>query len=234
MCGCRVLPAVLCLLLSACSGMQLDQQSRGANNCTSLNDDQQLVVNVSGEMAAEGRLHAALANLETLPHGSDEVRLHKAQILRQLADPRARRLYESLMGGCFVAEAHHGLGHLAVQEERYEKAENHLRKAARLAPVNSAMRNDLGLVYLHLRRLKAAQFELFTAIQLDSVAVEPVDNLLTLLAYQERWQQAGAFVKKFAVSPDRFKQAKLRARTMKQEDLHAGRSVLGNRALSGK
>ena len=228
----RLLPAVVCLLLSACSGIQSTPQTLAGNNCMLLNDDQQLVVNLSREMVAESRLHAALANLETLPHDIDEVRLHKARILRQLGDSRAGGLYESLMGGCFVAEGHHGLGQLAAQDMRYDEAESHLRKAAQLIPVNSAMRNDLGLVYLNLRRLEDAQFELLTAIELDPLADEPVDNLLTLLIYQDQWQQAGAFVKKLSLPPDRFQQAETRARAMRLQDQRAGRTAPVNSALS--
>lgn len=188
--------------------------------CPSLGSDQELVINVSGELVAEGRLHAALAHLESLPADSPEVRLRKARILRLLGDSRAESLYSGLLGGCMNAQAHHGLGQIAAAKGNYSEARGYLDVAARMTPTDAAVRNDLGLVLLHLRLLSQARFELLTALELDQAGTEPLDNLLTLMLYQDQWQEAGELVQRRALSPQQFQAAEARARALKQEDLY--------------
>lgn len=228
--GGSLLIAAGLVLLAGCAGVDeagLSGWNHGSDvddSCAPLGNDQRLVVNISGELEEEGRLHAALANLESLPHQLDEVRWRKARILRLLGSNRAKGLYLSLLDGCFAAEGYHGLGQLAIADNDYEQALNYLRKAARLAPVNAAIRNDLGLAYLHLRRLGEAGFELRTAMELNPEGRQPVDNLLTLLVYADQWQQASELIAQLRLPPRRFQSAEARARQLWEEDEWAGRA----------
>lgn len=218
---------VACLLavslLSGCAGtgehLPLATIAQRGGACPSLSADQELVLSLSAELIAEGRLHAALANLESVPGDLPEVRLRKARILRLLADPRAEPLYSGLLGGCLNAQAHHGLGQIAAARGNYPEARGYLDVAAKLSPTDAAVRNDLGLVLLHLRQLNQARFELLTALELDQAGAQPLDNLLTLLLYQDQWQEAAELVRRRGLSPQQFQAAEERSRALKQEDL---------------
>lgn len=189
-----------------------------AQACTPLSKEQDLVLGLSQKMMTNGRLHAALANIELLPHDLPEARLNKAQILRMLKRPEAEALYESLLDTCLVASGYHGLAQMAVAEQRHQQALEYLQQAIALAPTNDAMRNDLGVVYLNLRQLEAAQFELVTAIELNEGKPQAAGNLVTLLVYQNRLEQAGKLVSRYQLSPAQYQSAVARARRLQQED----------------
>lgn len=193
---------------------------RGAGACYyELSPEQELLLGLSQEMVAEGRLHAALANLQQLPHEVPEVRLRKARILRILDADQAWILYTGLLNTpCYTAAANHGLGQVLAATGNYDEAGRHLRLAARDEPANADIRNDLGVVYLQERRLAEARFELMTALELNQSDPRPAENLLTLLIYQDRWDQARSLIEGAALTQKQFETAEGRARRMKQED----------------
>lgn len=105
------------LLLNGCTsdGSALwTQATAQSGQCPKLTSDQEFSLNLAQNMADEGRLHASLANLESLPDSLDEVRLRKARVLRLLGSNEAEPLYRSLLGTCRAAEGEHGLGQLAA------------------------------------------------------------------------------------------------------------------------
>lgn len=213
--GCSTVPAPDSSLYAG----SMEREPRQVGRCPPLEADQELVISLSGEMVAEGRLHAALANLESLPPRSPEVRLRKARILRLLSDDRAEPLFSSLLNGCLNAEAHHGLGQIAAARGEYSRARDYLDLAARLAPADDAIRNDRGLVLMHLGDLTQARFELLTAVELDPANEQSLDNLLTLLIYADQWQEAGELVRHRKIPPERFQKAEQRARQMHLKQL---------------
>lgn len=195
--------------------------------CAPLSRDQELALNLSQKMVESGRLHAALANIELLPNSLPEARLAKAKILRLLNRPEAEGLYQSLLDTCLVAQGHHGLAQLAVTANRDRQALAHLQTAIALSPTNDAMRNDLGVVYLNLRRLEEARFEFLTAIELNESDKRAVGNLLTLLIYQDKLDQASKLVSHYTLSPRQYQAAVIRAQRLRQLDsaraaLHKG------------
>jgi len=209
---------VLTLVLAGCSHVAAPTKSAIADvnpdGCGRLENDQELLINLSRELVADGRLHAALANLESLPEHLPMVRLHKARILRLLGDRKAEGMYRSLLDTCLAAAGHHGIGQIAAADGRYQDAFERLRTAASLTPVDAAVRNDLGLVLMHLGRFNEARFELITAFELNEDNSQPLENLLTLLIYQGLWQEASALVDKRGLSPEQFQVAEERARKL--------------------
>jgi Flp pilus assembly protein TadD len=196
--------------------------------CAPYTAEQELLVSLSQEMVGEGRLHAALANLEQLPAGIADVQLRMAQILRHIDAQRAKGLYRGLLNGpCFEAEANHGLGQIAAEEGYHREAQGHLRVAAKLAPADQSIRNDLGLVYLHLRRIDEARFELMTALELGEGDTQAAQNLLTLLLYQDQWEQASALIEGKHLSPQQFESAQALARQLQEEDGKAPNAEVG-------
>lgn len=185
-------------------------------SCSKLSSDQELALNLADDLANDGKLHASLANLQSLPDNLGEVRLRKAKVYRLLGRSEAEPLYRSLLGSCLTADAEQGLGQLYAARADYGQAQSHLQRAARLAPTNEKIRNDLGVVYLNQLRLEDAQFEFLTAIELKQNDTLAAANLVTLLLYQNNWQQASEVVSRSHLTPQQFTDAQARAEKLRQ------------------
>lgn len=185
------------------------------SSCAKLSGDQELSMNLADDMAKEGKLHASLANLQSLPQHYGQVQLRKARIYRQLGRSEAEPLYRGLLGTCLAAEGEHGLGQLAVGRGDNAQALAYLERAAQMAPTDDKIRNDLGVVYLNLLRVDDARFEFLTALELkqdDSLAAL---NLVTLLIYQDNWKQAAELVSRAGLTPEQVNDAQARAQALK-------------------
>ena len=185
------------------------------SSCAKLSGDQELSMNLADDMAKQGKLHASLANLQSLPERYGQVQLRKARIYRQLGRSEAEPLYRGLLGTCLAADGEHGLGQLYAARGDNGQAQAHLQRAARLAPTNEKIRNDLGVVYLNQLRLEDARFEFLTAIELKQSDQLASVNLVTLLIYQDNWQQAAEVVSKSGLSPQQFTDAQAHAERLK-------------------
>jgi len=184
-------------------------------SCAAPDSTQELALNMADEMLADGRPHASLAHLEQLPDTLAQVRVRKAKVLRLLGRSEAEPLYRGLLGGCLAAEGEHGLGQMAAARGDNVQAQQHLQRAMRLSPTDEKIRNDLGVVYLNLGKLEQARFEFLTAIELkDSDRLAAV-NLVTLLLYQDKWQQAADLVSRLGLSAAQFSEAQTRAEQLK-------------------
>lgn len=146
----------------------------------SLSKDDELSRAVVEERLRTGSNYAALAQIQALPSGQADVAILRADILRRLQRPEASAWYSALLGSCKVAQAEQGLGLLTAQAGDYVAAIARLQVAARLAPVDSRIRNDLGYLYLHVGQDSAAEFELRTASELAANDRTPQINLLLL------------------------------------------------------
>ena len=184
--------------------------------CPKPDSDQQLSLNLAQDMADEGRLHASLANLESLPDSLAEVRLRKARVLRLLGSNEAEPLYRSLLGTCRAAEGEHGLGQLAAARGDNAKAQEHQLAAVKLAPTDEKIRNDLGVVYLNQLKIDQARFQFLTAMELKQSDSLAAMNLVTLLIYQDNWKQAAQLVTRAGLSPQQVGEAQARALELKQ------------------
>jgi Flp pilus assembly protein TadD len=205
------------LLLSGCASTGQTPWSAltDSASCGKLSSDQQLSLNLAEDMAKEGRLHASLANLQSLPDNLADVRLRKAKVYRLLGRSEAEPLYRSLLGGCLAAEAEHGLGQLAAARGDNGMAQAHLQRAARLAPTDEKIRNDLGVVYLNQLRVEDARFEFLTAMELKQSDLLAAQNLVTLLIYQDDWRRAAELVSRLGLSPAQVTEAQARAEKLK-------------------
>lgn len=213
------LPLVItaALLLGGCANGQVSWQALNGTpgSCAKLSSEQELALNLASDMAGEGRLHASLANLEGMPGNLKQVQLSKARVLRMLDRPEAEPLYRGLLGTCLAAEAEHGLGQLAAAKGDNGQAMAHLQRAARMAPTDERIRNDLGVVYLNQLRLEDARFEFLTAMELKQTDPLAAQNMVTLLLYQDNWQKAAELVTRAGLSPQQFSEAQSRALKLK-------------------
>ncbi|MGZ7457288.1 hypothetical protein ACXPVS_10900 [Pseudomonas sp. Ma2-10] len=205
------------LLLGGCASNGATPWSALTNtaSCGKLTSEEQLSMNLADDMANDGKLHASLANLQSLPDNLADVRLRKAKVYRLLSRSEAEPLYRSLLGSCLAAEAEHGLGQLAAAKGDNGLAQAHLQRAARLAPTDEKIRNDLGVVYLNQLRVEDARFEFLTAMELKQSDQLAALNLVTLLIYQDDWSRAAELVSRLGLSPAQVTEAQARAQRLK-------------------
>ena len=200
-------------------------------SCTKPSADQELALNLSDDLANEGKLHASLANLQNLPESLPQVRQRKARTYRLLGRSEAEPLYRSLLGTCMTAEGEHGLGQLAAASGDNGLAMTHLQRAAHLAPTDEKIRNDLGVVYLNQLRVEDARFEFMTAIELKQDDPLAAVNLVTLLIYQNDWGQAAKVVSQLGLSREQFTEAQARAEKLKATGVAARKVAAVSQAL---
>ena len=205
------------LLLGGCAteGQAPWNALTSSASCSKLSADDQLKLNLADDMANDGKLHASLANLQSLPDNVADVRLRRAKVYRLLGRSEAEPLYRSLLGTCMAAEAEHGLGQLAATKGDNGLAQAHLLRAARLAPTDDKIRNDLGVVYLNQLRVDDARFEFLTAMELKQGDQLAALNMVTLLIYQDDWSRAAELVSRLGLSPAQVTAAQERAQKLK-------------------
>lgn len=207
---------LLGLTLGGCANLgPLGGPSVGQGCDEKLGQSVELQLNLAREMLDNGRAHAALANLETLPPNSLEVRESKALALRRIGDPKARIVYEGLLGTCKSAEAHHGLGQIAMRGGNTVEAERELREAARLQPTDSALRNDLGYVLLRRGEMEKARFEFITAMELNERDKLPATNLLSVMFIQGENSEASRLIQSVGLSAEQVRAAQEQARDLR-------------------
>lgn len=208
---------LLGLALGGCANLDTlgGGPSVGQNCDEKLGQSVELQLNLAREMLDNGRVHAALANLETLPPNSLEVRESKALALRRIGDPKARIVYEGLLGTCKAAEAHHGLGQIAMRGGNTVEAERELREAARLQPTNSSLRNDLGYVLLRRGDMEKARFEFITAMELNEHDKLPATNLLSVMFIQGENSEASRLIQSVGLSADQVRAAQDQAKDLR-------------------
>jgi len=102
----------------------------------------------------------------------------------------------------------------------------HLQRAARLAPTDEKVRNDLGVVYLNQLRIEDARFEFLTAIELKPADQLAAVNLVTLLLYQDNWSQAAELVTRLGLSPEQVSDAQVRAQQLKNPQRSAANRMV--------
>ncbi|WP_024776932.1 tetratricopeptide repeat protein [Pseudomonas corrugata] len=181
------------------------------SSCARPGSDQELALNLADDMANDGRLYASLANLEGLPEDLVQVRLRKARVLRLMGRNEAEPLYKSLLGTCLAADGEHGLGQLAAAKNDNASATEHLERAAKMAPTEGKIRNDLGVVYLNQHRIPEARFEFMTAMELRQADSLAALNMVTLLIYQDNWKQAAELASMAKLTPAQVADAQARA-----------------------
>ena len=223
-----VIAACALLMLGGCAtGGQGNSpwSSLTGSSCAKLSDDQELSMSLADDMAKEGKLHASLANLQGLPERYAQVQLRKARIYRQLGRSEAEPLYRGLLGSCLAAEGEHGLGQLAAGRGDNALATTYLERAARMAPTDDKVRNDLGVVYLNQLRIDEARFEFLTALELKQTDSLAALNLVTLLIYQDQWKQAAELVTRAGLTPEQVSDAQYRAQALKAQARTASNQV---------
>lgn len=170
-----------------------------------LDRDQRMELSAALQPAAEGRLHATLARLDTLPDDAVAVRYWRAEVQRRLGDPVARETLEELLDTCLSGRARHALGLLHGERGDLRRAHGYLGDARDLIPDSAAIRNDYGYTLLRLGQHEAARFEFRTALELGGADSHVLDNLMMALLAQERMDELAHLVNEYDIEPDRLR-----------------------------
>lgn len=155
-------------------------------------------------MQEKALYYASLAHLDAFEArwpGRDEARLLRAHALRETgADAAAAQSYRRLESGPFAAEASHGLGLIAMREQRRDEGLAALERAVRLAPTSAAMLNDLGYARLLAGDLGGARDSLYRAAELDAGSRRIGANLALLLLLEGREGAADGVMRRYQLS----------------------------------
>jgi Flp pilus assembly protein TadD len=206
----RVAVACLCpALLSACAGssqtawelIQQQQEKQAMINHYEAEqqrkntpDEPHLMLSTIRQSQQQGRYFASLAYIDAYikKYGrNSDIDALQADALRmtgQTADSEAA--YKALLKTGKAADGWHGLGLLAGAQGNFALAAHDLEKAARLAPVDANILNDLGYARMRAGDLAGARVPLGKAAELDPQSDKIVSNLALLLLANGQTAQA--------------------------------------------
>lgn len=168
------------------------------------------------QMVAEGKVYAAIAELDGLALNVPKARLIRANALRHTEmSEKALPIFSSLLDTCYAGQAHHGLGLALMREGRRDAGLAHLKTAREALPTQPDIRNDYGYALFLMGQLDEAQYELLTALDLDAKNSRAIRNAVRLLFKRGASERAIAFGQKFGL--DQTTMDKLRAEAPESE-----------------
>lgn len=157
-------------------------------------DEPHLMLSMIRQAQKQGRYFASLAYIDAYikqyGHNTDvdALRADALRMTGQTADSRAA--YQALLKTDKAAEGWHGLGLLAGAEGNFPQAAQDLAQAARLAPTDALVLNDLGYARMRAGDLAGARVPLGMAAELAPTNDKVLSNLALLLL--ARGDAAGA------------------------------------------
>ena len=157
-------------------------------------DEPHLMLSMIRQAQKQGRYFASLAYIDAYikqyGHNTDvdALRADALRMTGQTADSRAA--YQALLKTDKAAEGWHGLGLLAGAEGNFPQAAQDLAQAARLAPTDALVLNDLGYARMRAGDLAGARVPLGMAAELAPANDKVLSNLALLLL--ARGDAAGA------------------------------------------
>lgn len=214
-----------CALVTACAtitpaptGSDVRQPSDLAGCDAPANGESDMNTRMIVNLLDEERFHAALARLDALPDETAYSQYLRAHILRQLdRKDDAEALYSNLLGSCMAGYAHHGLGLLAARRGDPESAQESLKIARDMLPLDARVRNDYGYVLLLAEKPQQAHAEFMTALELEGEAKQPKYNALLTLLLMERRDQARQFARRMELTEADIAGAQRKAERMSRE-----------------
>lgn len=144
-------------------------------------DDKTVYMDLIRQMQQQGAYYASLAHIDAYRQrfgNTPELARRQADALRATGQlDAARTLYRGLLKGDQAAAAWHGLGLVEAQAGQAALADDALRKATELEPVNAAYLSDLGYARLCDGQIASAKEPLAMAAELDPSNAKVIANL---------------------------------------------------------
>lgn len=187
---------------------QSDARSREiastARDCgTDVRNEADLHLSLIEEMLDRGLFHAALAHIDALDapaRAAPRARYLRAEALRRGGElSAARAVYAGLLDTCLGGLGHFGLGRIAAAQCSLDVAEQELKTARELRPVDARVLNDLGMVHFARGNLPAAAQTFQTAVELTRGEGPSTRNLLHVLVRQQSWAQAEQVARRYGM-----------------------------------
>lgn len=174
----HVLAFATLALLAACSAPRAKPSGMEAEAA------QQMHVEAVRGLLEQNQNYAALAHVQQAQVGratSPVLRFYEAEALRRLQRTQsAETIYRELLKTPLAAQGYQGLG-LLVAASDPAAAAGHFRHAARLAPTDPGIRNDLGYALMLAGRYPEALAEFSTAAELAPADERSANNLIVLM-----------------------------------------------------
>lgn len=174
-----ILTMALALMLTACATPR-------AKPATGIEAEaaQQMHVEAVRGLLEQNQNYAALAHVQQAQvgrAGSPVLRYYEAEALRRLQRTQsAEAIYRELLKTPLAAQGYQGLG-LLMANSNPAAAAGHFRQAARLAPTDPGIRNDLGYALMLAGRYPEALAEFSTAAELAPGDERSANNLIVLM-----------------------------------------------------
>ena len=169
--------------------------------CPDISPSDNTQLEMIGKIVQENRPYAALAFLDASHLKSPKADLLRAGSLRQTGKLEdAAALYRKLTDSCVSGFAYQGLGLIYNQRGQNEAAAKSLAMAAKLVPIDSAIRADYGYALAILGQNEAAVDEYKTAIELNTSNQRAINNLLLLMLQTGQQAKAVQLAKSFGMT----------------------------------
>lgn len=180
-------------------------------------DEPGLMMGMIHDLQSQGRYFASLAYMDAYVGqfgANSEIQAMRAHALRMTGQSQdSEAVYRSLLNTGMAARGWHGLGLLAGERGDYAGAIPQLEKAARLAPTQSQVLNDLGYARMRAGQLAQARLPLGQAAELDPGNKTVLANLALLLLLDGN--EAGA--QRLMQQADLSQEARLQVRQLADE-----------------
>lgn len=169
-------------------------------------DEPGLMMGMIHDLQGQGRYFASLAYMDAYVGqfgANSEIQAMRAHALRMTGQFQdSETVYRSLLNTGMAARGWHGLGLLAGERGDYAGAIPQLEKAARLAPTQSQVLNDLGYARLRAGQLAQARLPLGQAAELDPGNKTVLANLALLLLLDGNEAGAQRLMQQADLSPE--------------------------------
>jgi Flp pilus assembly protein TadD len=181
-------------------------------------DPKRLHLELIEKMLEDGRAHAALAHLDTLPADQAAVptaRLLRAEALRRIGQlDAAWRVYEPLLATEAAAPAWRGLALIKAEQGDLKTSVDWMKRARDLQPTAARIRNDLGYALILTGDLGAARIELVTALELES-SPRTARNLVLVYLLEHQRDAAQRVAQRHGIDEKGFESLQRRAERLR-------------------
>ncbi|MCI0510312.1 Flp pilus assembly protein TadD [Chromohalobacter marismortui] len=186
------------------------------------------------QMLNDGKPRAALAHLDDLALDTTretlaEPRLLRGEALRETGKrDKADAVYATLTDTCLAADAWRGIARNHAARGQLGTALEAMQRAREARPIDAAIRNDLGYLYLLQGQPRRAEEEFLTALELSPGYARAARNLVMALYAQNDDRQAQGIAQRFGI--DRNEVALLRQTRLAKADATPGTAGVVSRA----
>jgi Flp pilus assembly protein TadD len=191
---------------------QAEAPSAELKKCPDLSTEENTNLGIVTQILNDKKPYAALAFIESFNFASPRLELIKAHSMRQIGSyAEAEAIYLKLTTTCVAGFAYQGLGQVSNFQGRHQLSADYMQTAARIMPIDSAVRGDYGFALMQLGQYEKAFKEYVTAIELDGRNVRAKNNLIYLLYLTNDINKAEHFAKRYGIEAEELEEIRRNA-----------------------